>query len=164
MTETGADIVAGRIVHRLFTVMQNRALDADTILATSRRLALGEAPLAGADVDDVAGRAARAFARLRDRADLSALFAGGDVSFEVPFTRRVDVEDDEASTGVTLVRGSIDCLVRTGDAEWTVVEFKTGREAAWHARQLAMYVDAVRAMRPDAVVQGRLIYADADKL
>jgi len=74
--------------------------------------------------------------------------------YEVPFSLR-------AADG-TLVRGSIDCVIRmtTGDIE--VLEFKTGQRVPEHERQLDVYVEAARALFPEAqVVHGRLIYADS---
>jgi ATP-dependent exoDNAse (exonuclease V) beta subunit len=59
-----------------------------------------------------------------------------------------------------IVLGTIDTLVRHGDAV-TVVELKTGRRAPEHAAQLALYVEAARALfPPPARVDGVLVYAD----
>jgi hypothetical protein len=41
-----------------------------------------------------------------------------------------------------------------------VLEFKTGRRTARHEQQLAIYVDAARALFPDKLVEGKLIYAE----
>ena len=59
-----------------------------------------------------------------------------------------------------MLRGTIDCLVRADDGSVTVVEFKTGRPRASHQSQLDIYVEAVRALVPDASVTGRLVYPD----
>ena len=40
-----------------------------------------------------------------------------------------------------------------------VLEFKTGQPQSSHRRQLALYVDAVRAMMPGTTVEGHLVYA-----
>jgi ATP-dependent exoDNAse (exonuclease V) beta subunit len=61
-----------------------------------------------------------------------------------------------------VVRGSIDCLVRSEDRV-TVHEFNTGRPRVDHRDQLALYVEAARALFPGRIVEGRLLYAgDAD--
>ena len=57
-----------------------------------------------------------------------------------------------------VVRGTVDCLVPDGD-RLLVLEFKTGQPQPSHRRQLALYVDAVRAMAPGTPVHGQLVYA-----
>ena len=90
--------------------------------------------------------------------------AGEERFYEVPFSFRMPSEGRP-----TLVRGTIDCLVRHGADRIRVVEFKTGRPRDAHQRQLEFYVEAVRAMelpRPaddsapsaDSEVTGVLIY------
>ena len=59
---------------------------------------------------------------------------------------------------VHVVRGTVDCVVPDGD-RLLVLEFKTGQPQPSHRRQLALYVDAVRAMAPGTPVEGRLVYA-----
>jgi ATP-dependent helicase/nuclease subunit A len=79
------------------------------------------------------------------------LLGSGERLHEVPFALRRDGE---------IVLGTIDTLVRHGDAV-TVVELKTGRRAPEHAAQLALYVEAARALfPPPARVDGVLVYAD----
>ena len=58
-----------------------------------------------------------------------------------------------------IVRGSIDCLVRIGDGRVVVVELKTGTRRPEHEAQLALYVDAARALFPGRAVEGLLVYA-----
>ena len=90
-----------------------------------------------------------AYRALAGRDDVRELYRSGECLHEVPFSfvasRRI-------------VRGSIDCLVRTADRV-TVLEFKTGRPRAEHREQLAVYVEAARALFPGSVVDGRLLYA-----
>jgi RecB family exonuclease len=78
------------------------------------------------------------------------LLEGGERLDEVPFSL--------VERGV-LLRGTIDCLVRRPDGSVAVIEFKSGRQEAWHADQLAVYVRAARLMFPGTAVEGRLIYA-----
>jgi ATP-dependent exoDNAse (exonuclease V) beta subunit len=70
---------------------------------------------------------------------------------EVPFT----LCDDGR-----IVRGTIDCLVRSADDRVTVLEFKTGRRRPEHDAQAEFYRKAAQAVFPGAVVEARLIYAE----
>lgn len=147
-----ADMVTGRAVHRLLgagspTESESR-LRARVIvdLDPEERLAAGDVDRFGDDVvalvrgvwSDPALRRALASPRAR---------------FEVPIAFRHD-DDGHAR----LVRGTIDCLVPM-DGRLLVLEFKTGRPQPAHHRQLALYVDAVRALHAGAQVDGRLVYA-----
>jgi ATP-dependent exoDNAse (exonuclease V) beta subunit len=79
------------------------------------------------------------------------LLGSGERLHEVPFAWRRDGD---------IVQGTIDTLVRRGD-DVTVVELKTGRRTPEHAAQLALYVEAARALFPaPARVDGVLVYAD----
>jgi ATP-dependent exoDNAse (exonuclease V) beta subunit len=57
-----------------------------------------------------------------------------------------------------IVRGMIDCLVRRPDGSIAILEFKTGKQRAWHQEQLALYVEAARRLFPAALVEGHVIY------
>jgi ATP-dependent exoDNAse (exonuclease V) beta subunit len=105
-------------------------------------------------IGDVLDRAAQVWTRLRARPDVADLLIQADEAHaEVPFSMRL-----EAPGGPVVLRGTIDCLVRTGEA-LTVLEFKTGRPQPLHEEQLAIYVQAARQLFPRLTVQGRLIYA-----
>ena len=103
----------------------------------------------------VASEAAAIYVRALAQPDVATLL-GGDCLFEVPFSMRRDDVDPER--GVVIVRGTIDCLRRWSDGRLTVFELKTGRVRPHHERQLALYVDAARALFPDAAVDGKVIY------
>jgi ATP-dependent helicase/nuclease subunit A len=77
-----------------------------------------------------------------------ALLGSGEPFFEVPFSF--------AHQG-GVVRGSIDCLIRSA-GRIQVVEFKTGGSAPEHGIQRDLYVQAARSMFPDVHVEGHLIY------
>jgi len=62
-----------------------------------------------------------------------------------------------AGAGVIL-RGTIDCLVERDDGTVVVVEVKTGGRDPQHERQLAVYVDAARAVFPSRRIEGLLLY------
>lgn len=70
---------------------------------------------------------------------------------EVPFSWR--------SPEGSIVRGTFDCLLQRTSGAIEVLEFKTGRPAPEHERQLEAYVAAAQALFPDRSVEGRLIYA-----
>jgi len=146
------DLVTGRAVHRLLA--HEDAHDHEATLRArvmadldpDERLAVVDA---GAFADDV-------LALVRDvwrDEPLRTALASADARFEVPIVFRHETEGT-----VRLVRGTMDCLVPVGD-QLLVLEFKTGRPQPAHRRQLDLYVDAVRAMRPGTRVGGRLIYA-----
>jgi hypothetical protein len=70
---------------------------------------------------------------------------------EVPFSWR--------SPDGSMVRGTFDCLLERTSGAIEVLEFKTGRPAPEHQRQLEAYLAAAQALFPDRSVEGRLIYA-----
>ena len=152
-----AEPVVGRLVHRLLQRDgENGGGDPDAPDAEARVIAVmtGE-ERARHDHRHVASEAAAIYVRALARPDVATLL-GGDCLFEVPFSMRSD--DVAPERGVVIVRGTIDCLRRWSDGRLTVFELKTGRVRSHHERQLALYVDAARALFPDAVVNGRVIY------
>jgi ATP-dependent helicase/nuclease subunit A len=146
------ELVVGRAVHRLLARGEASASDGvlrARVLAdldADERLVIADADALAAGVVDLA----------RDvwsDASLRRALAAPEARFEVPIVfRHADAED------VRLVRGTIDCVVAIDDRV-LVLEFKTGRAQPSHRRQLALYVDAVRAMLPGARVEGQLVYA-----
>jgi ATP-dependent helicase/nuclease subunit A len=141
----------GRLVHRLL----QRHLDSTAEEEHLERLAHG---LVRRDewvgVDDVAGtvrEAVRMFKVIREREEFSTSRTG-DRFFEVPFSFRGSGEG-------TILRGTVDCLAKPAEGKLTVFEFKTGRPSADHQAQLDAYVAAIRALFPEAAVEGRLIYS-----
>jgi ATP-dependent helicase/nuclease subunit A len=148
------DALAGTLVHRLF---QRGSLDEgstpDEDETAVRALLRAEERASVPDPDDVVRAAASAWGRMRTRDDVRAVLAAGERWHEVPFSmaRRGDAP--------TVLRGTIDCLVRRPDGSVIVVEFKTGRRRESHQRQLDLYVEAARALYPGARVEGVLLYA-----
>jgi len=142
---TGSSIDVGVLVHR--------ALDLDTddlepLLRPDERALVAELPLLLAD-------AQRALACLRAHPSFAEATAEANVLWrrhEVPFT--------SCEADGTLVRGTIDCVVRRVDGAIDVFEFKTGRRSGSHQRQLDAYVKAARQLFPDSRVTGHLIYAE----
>ncbi len=145
------DLVVGRAVHRLLarggSVETDAALGAHVLadLTPDERLVVDDPPALARDVVAIV-RHVWEDATLRD------VMASPATRYEVPIVFREDDGD-----GVRLFRGSIDCLA-SDSGGWLVLEFKTGRAHPSHDRQLALYVDAVRAMTTGPV-RGRLVYA-----
>jgi ATP-dependent helicase/nuclease subunit A len=146
------DLVVGRAVHRLL----GRADAHDTDTALRSRVLADLDPEEAAALADTSAFAHDVVAVVRgvwqdDR--LRRALASPAARFEVPIVFR-----HEEAGAVHLVRGTVDCLVPDGDG-LLVLEFKTGQARPAHQRQLALYVDAVRAMRPGMPVVGQLVYA-----
>ena len=114
------------------------------------RLATDGAP-ASRPASELAEEALAACRAIRARADVRALYAAGAALHEVPFTMRLD-------GGV--VRGTIDCLIRTGVGRMALVEFKTGRRHDSHQMQVDVYRRAAERLFPDQTIETFLVYAD----
>jgi ATP-dependent helicase/nuclease subunit A len=109
-------------------------------------------------VDDVGAlftSAGEALSRIRAHPAVVEIFTDEDSivwrRHEVPFSWR--------SPDGSIVRGTFDCLLERTSGAIEVLEFKTGRPAPEHERQLESYVAAAQALFPDRSVEGRLIYA-----
>jgi ATP-dependent helicase/nuclease subunit A len=161
-TRGDSHVLVGRLTHRLFqaSLPADAALD---VLETAAQRLLRADEVSGESAAAVA-HAARAFSALRQDPEVAELLASGEVRYEVPFTLRVDVgagdeaHDADAYANIVLVRGTVDCLVLHHSDCATVLEFKTGGRASWHASQLTTYVDAMRRVFPTRSVTGRLVY------
>jgi ATP-dependent exoDNAse (exonuclease V) beta subunit len=140
----------GIVVHRLLQRLAGARDVTDLHVAEQigRVLRPGEI----AEIDDRAGfenEVICAYHALRDRPDVGELYASGDALHEVPFTMRV---------GDGILRGTIDCLVRTDSGGVTILEFKTGRPRPEHARQAELYRHAAERLFPGAAIESRLVY------
>ncbi len=140
----GSSIEAGVLVHR--------ALEADTddlegLLRDDERAQTDDVPrlLAGAR---------EAWASIRMHPQIVAIFGDG----AAVLSRRHEVPFSWRSPDGTIVRGTFDCLVERTSGEIQVLEFKTGRPAPEHARQLETYVWSAQALFPGRVVEGLLVY------
>ncbi len=146
------DLVTGRAVHRLLARADPHDADAGMAARVLADLDDDEAVILG-DRAAFAGDVVALVRGVWQDGTLRRVLALPAARFEVPIVFR-----HEAGGTVHLVRGTVDCLVRDGD-RLLVLEFKTGRPQASHRRQLALYVDAMRAMQPDLEVVGQLVYA-----
>jgi ATP-dependent exoDNAse (exonuclease V) beta subunit len=142
-----SDAVVGTIAHHLFRLLGTAGPD----VVRHRARAWLAASLSPVVDDGTIDRALACATGLRQHPDLAGLVASGRPLYEVPFSLRVDP--------VTIVRGSIDCLIRLADGRVVVVELKTGARRPEHEAQLAIYVDAARALFPGRAVEGLLVYA-----
>jgi ATP-dependent helicase/nuclease subunit A len=144
----------GTLVHRLFQC--NRALRAhasdDELVALAGSLVTAEERISLPDVDAMQRRAVHIWMSMIRQPELTPLLESGERFHEVPFSIVLP------GSPRRVLRGTVDCLIRHADGSMTVVEFKTGRAHPSHQSQLDMYVRAVRALFPEALVTGRLIY------
>ena len=148
-----ADRLVGRLVHRM---LQRFGFDAggDTAVDAALDLLRGEEQadaLEHGGAADLARRAAGAYRAICGRPDVRATSHAGERLHEVPFTMQVDG---------TLVRGTIDCVVRSASDRMTVLEFKTGRPRDEHRLQLDVYRRAAERLFPGCAIDARLVYAD----
>ncbi|MDA1093625.1 MAG: UvrD-helicase domain-containing protein [Acidobacteria bacterium] len=159
----GSGAMVGRLVHRMLQRAGETGGVTDADLESHVVHVMNSEERARPDVQELTVESAAVFRRAMKRADVAEILRAHCV-FEVPFSMRLDhlhPHSDFAAhdTGEPIViRGTIDCLQRRPDGGLRVIELKTGGQRPHHERQLALYVDAVRAMFPEAVVDGTLVY------
>ena len=156
--------LAGTLVHRLLEHLEAARQDDEERLGVRLRSLMRSADRGDGQVADAAvGHAASIFRGLLDRPAFHRLFATGVRLHEVPFSlwRGAERLASPDPGGTTIVQGTIDSLVLTEDRV-TVVEFKTGRPTSSHRRQLEVYLDAGRALYPERVVTGVIVYPGED--
>ena len=148
------EALVGTLVHRLFQFTEELAgADSPEQVATlAARLIRPEERATAADASASVARAVDAWSSMTRQPRLAELLASGERMHELPFSYA------HADSPSRVLRGTIDCLLRRPDGSLTVIEFKTGAEAAAHQAQLDLYVRAVRAMFPGAPVAGVLVY------
>jgi ATP-dependent helicase/nuclease subunit A len=151
----------GTLVHRLFAAAHGRPGADAAWLAGRAESILSAGDAAEANVEAMVSEAVALVQSLRERPDVSALLAGADCHFEVPFSVRLSGAGEEPEDACVL-RGSIDCVALRPDGRVSVVEMKTGNPRAWHEAQLAAYVNAAKALFPGRPVDGHLIHARMD--
>jgi ATP-dependent helicase/nuclease subunit A len=152
MSPSGAD-VGGTLVHRLLRRRPADSLRDDELSAMAQQLARPDELVDIADRQAFFARTLGRYRALRSNAELEELLARGDVAYEVPVSYR---PPDRAGD---VVRGVIDCLVRSPDGSLTVIEFKTGVPRSEHETQVALYVAALREIWPDRAINVRILYA-----
>jgi ATP-dependent exoDNAse (exonuclease V) beta subunit len=143
-------IILGTMVHRLLQRFGIRDdIDASQLGAEVWRLVQPE------ELTDIRDRIAFendvicGYGALLRRPDVRHVYLSGTALHEVPFTMRLEG---------AIVRGTIDCLIRSTSGRVTVLEFKTGRPRPEHERQADLYRRAAEVLFPSAEVETRLVY------
>ena len=140
--------IVGTLVHRLLARLGFGISDAALVRSTTAGLLRPE-EVDEADPNRLVEQATALYEAIVRRPDVRELYDSGTVVLhEVPFTMR-----DEG----VLVRGTIDCLVRT-EKQVTVLEFKTGRPRPQHQRQVDIYGRAAHLIFPGCGVASRIVY------
>jgi ATP-dependent helicase/nuclease subunit A len=146
-----SDRLVGSLVHRL---LHREGLAADVsdawIAERLASLVRVEESITMVDRQAVMRRATAAYRAFTTHRELRALYQSGTAYHEVPFSLLVDDR---------IVRGTIDCLVRTPDGEIAVLEFKTGGRRPEHDAQTAVYQQAAVSLFPGSRVVTQLLYA-----
>ncbi|HVD92955.1 MAG TPA: UvrD-helicase domain-containing protein [Vicinamibacterales bacterium] len=106
-----------------------------------------------ADARGAVAKAVDVWLAMARQPDVASLLDSGERLHELTFSLVAP-----AAPKPRVLRGTIDCLIRRADGSIVVVEFKTGPIAATHAAQIDTYVQAVKAMYPEAAVTGRVVY------
>jgi len=147
-----SDRLVGTLVHRLLQrIGFGEVATPDAIRAHASRLVRHDEIDDSDDVDTIVDAAVAAYAAICVREDVRALYAAGRTLHEVPFTMTVDGR---------VLRGTVDCVVETAPGRFTLFEFKTGRARPEHRAQLDLYVQAMRQVFPEALIDARLVYAE----
>ncbi|MFI5076291.1 MAG: UvrD-helicase domain-containing protein, partial [Vicinamibacteria bacterium] len=106
-----SDALLGTLVHRLLQRLGVSPGIDDAVIHETARLAVRAADnLAHQDLPAVVARAAELYIRAREHPHVAAIYGSPEVWHEVPFS---------TADGGRLVRGTIDCIARTGPAEMT---------------------------------------------
>ncbi len=151
-----SDRLLGTLVHRLLQRFGFEGPGAGSDrAAASRMLRADEAD--GAWVD----AALAAYRAICGRPEIRDLYFAGERLHEVPFTMRVDESVGGYAGGYAggfIVRGTIDCLVRTGTDRMTLLEFKTGRPREDHRTQLDLYRRAAERLFPGVAIDAQIVY------
>ena len=148
-----ADRVVGTLVHRLlqrcgFDMAGDTKEMRETALRVLQPEEVAEASGEGTAAE-LADSAVDIYRAICSRPDIRALYMAGDRLHELPFTMRLD--------GV-VIRGVIDCLIRTAPGRMTLLEFKTGRPHDDHRVQLGFYRQAAERLFPGVTIDARLVY------
>jgi len=146
----GSDALLGTLVHRLIQLLGvSSGADRTTIEEAARRAIRVGDNVAHQDLPAVVALAADLYARARQHPQIAEILRAADVWHEVPFS---------TTDGARVVRGTIDCVARTGPGQVTILEFKTGRRHPWHQNQVQLYRQAVERLFPDHQVRAELLY------
>ena len=158
----GSELLSGTLVHRLLQFLDRDITDREEIKRRALGLLRGDEKAGVDNCDALVNRAAEDYLAILEQADVMSRM-DADCLFELPFSLRLEPRADDPvppTIGApVIVRGTIDCLVRTSDGCLTVLEFKTGGRQPEHQAQLDLYLMAARELFPGMVVDGALVYA-----
>jgi ATP-dependent helicase/nuclease subunit A len=148
----GSDRLVGSLVHRLLNRLgPDSQLDRTAVAALAATLLKPDELGDPGSLEWIMARAADAFLAVCIRADVRARWTAGERLHEVPFSMRM---------GEGILRGTIDCLIRTPEGTVVVLEFKTGQPRPEHRKQLELYRHAAALMFPDTAIESLLVYTD----
>jgi ATP-dependent exoDNAse (exonuclease V) beta subunit len=144
--------LTGTLVHRLLqrygAAVDTTGIGTDAVMPLL--LACDAAKgVAEGSAADLAKDAAAAYRSICASPEIRKLLTDFERLHEVPFTMRVDGH---------IVRGAIDCLIRTAPDRITVLEFKTGRRRDEDRVQVDLYRRAAERLFPGAAIDARLVY------
>jgi len=145
--------LTGTLVHRL---LERYGAEVDTaVIGTDAVMPLllacdAAEGVAEGSAADLATDAVAAYRSICARPEIRDLLTDRERLHEVPFTMRVDGH---------IVRGAIDCLIRTAPDRITVLEFKTGRRRDEDRVQLDLYRRAAERLFPGAAIDALLVYS-----
>jgi len=146
-----SDRLVGTLVHRLLQGADvGEFASSDAMRERAAHLLRHDEIEESDDVDALIDSAVDAYAAICAREDVRVLYAAGRALHEVPFTMTIDGR---------ILRGTVDCLVETAPGRFTILEFKTGRKRPEHQAQVDLYLDAMRQVFSDSLIDARLIYA-----
>ena len=143
-----SDRLVGTLVHRL---LQRYGFEVDEADIHTAAGLLRQDEVTGDGDAATVDEAMASYRAICQRADLRALYSAGERFHEVPFTMRSEGR---------LLRGTIDCLIRTEPDRITLLEFKTGRSRDDHRLQLDIYRHAAARLFPGAAIDAMLVYAE----
>ncbi|NOT27993.1 MAG: UvrD-helicase domain-containing protein [Acidobacteria bacterium] len=152
--------LVGTLVHRLLHRIGLAGMaEADVTPDTVVRLLRSEEFSAVAEdrtVAELANEVVAAHQAISCRPDVRAVYFAGERWHEVPFSTRA--EDG------SVMRGTIDCVIRDPEGRVTVLEFKTGSPRDEHRAQLDLYKLAAERLFPGSPIDVRLVYASQNTL
>ena len=143
-------ILVHRILQRFGTSADFAEIDRDAVLHMLHAGDLAHRPT-DSTAAELVDRALIAYRSICGRLDVRDIYTAGERLHEVPFTMRL-------SDGI--VRGTIDCLVRTASDRMALLEFKTGRPREQDRLQLDLYRQAAERLFPGVTIDARLVYAE----
>ncbi len=160
-----SNLIFGTLVHRLLPFLHAGVTAREEIKHYATRLLRTDEKVATDNCDALVSRVVNAYLSILDQSDIMSIMRDPCL-FEMPFSLKLEGSSDgqmESVAGTkSILRGTIDCLVKRSNGSLTVVEFKTGSPQLEHRTQLDLYVLAIRELFPEIAVEGVLVYIGDD--